>query len=173
MSKEYIFFTLLSFYLICTSCCSVKSHNSKSISLLNEMYNSYYNSHIYDKFIYSEFMAMKSNMYLDSLNFSTINDTIYVKVMSSDNGDVQVLAWSNIDSIYFYDNYIKKLETLPLSSLEKQLIFDWDTTKISSIANPEKDVPILPRTIATLFRIIINNNIEKTDYVKYVDYFEL
>ena len=84
-----------------------------------------------------------------------------------------MLAWSNIDSIYYSDKYIKKIETLPLSSLEKQLIFNWDTTKISSIASPEKDVPILPRTIATLFRIIINNNITRTDHVKYIDYFEL
>ena len=173
MSKKYVFFTLLSFCLICISCCSVKSHNSKSISLLNEMYNTYYNFHIYDKFICSEFMAIESNMFLDSLNFSNINDTIYVKVMTSDNGEIQVLAWSNIDSIYFSDKYIKKIETLPLSSLEKQLIFNWDTTKISSIASPEKDVPILPRTIATLFRIIINNNITRTDHVKYIDYFEL
>lgn len=173
MYKKYVFFTLLSFYFSCIYCCAVKSHNSKSISLSNEIYNTYYNFHIYDKSINSEFMAISSNMFLDSLNFSNINDTIYVKVMTSDNGEIHVLAWSNIDSIYFSDKNIEKIETLPLSSFENQLILDWDTAKISSIASLEKDMPILPRTIVTLFRIIINNNIEKTDYIKYIDCFKL
>lgn len=170
---KYICSIALVFCLFFMTSCIIKSHNHKPINLLREIYSAYYKSQDSDKFSHSVFNAISSKKHLNSLYFSPTNDTIYTKIMVDDNGDVNVLAWSNYDTIYFNDNYVKTLfDSLPLPFIENQLIHTWDTDKILKIANPKSDSEISPRTIATLFRTITNNNITMTDYVIYLDNFE-
>lgn len=106
---------------------------------------------------------------LDSLKYSTISDTIYVKIAHHDMQAISIKAWSSCDNIHIYDGsvppYFDRYETIPL---EQNLFDNWNKPSMPSIFESEKyKRSILPKNQNTYYQIIIRNGSASLSHFKF------